>query len=141
MSSPSAPNHDRPLATIVAEIKEETKHFVQTRVRIFKEEMHKKLPRITKALPLVAIGILLLATGWLLLTAALVAFLAEVLAPSTYAWTFSLLMVGVAWTVISLILLFAGMRMANPRLLVPEKTIEVLKGDKLWLEKESGGRA
>jgi uncharacterized membrane protein YqjE len=68
MSSPPTLNHDRSLATIVAEIKEEAKQFVQTRVRIFKEEMHQKLPRIISALPLVGIGVLLLATSWLLLT-------------------------------------------------------------------------
>jgi hypothetical protein len=72
---------------------------------------------------------------------AIVAFLAGILAPNLYAWVYSLLIVGAAWIVISLLLLWGSMRMANPMNLVPRKTIDVLKGDKLWLEKESGGRA
>ena len=136
-----SPNHERSLVAIVAEIKEETKHFVQTRVRIFKDEMQQKLPRIVSAVPFFGVGLLLLATGWLLLTAALVAFAATLFSQNSYAWVFSFLIVGLAWMLIGFPILYIAMRRANPARLVPEKTIGILKNDKLWLEKEAGGRA
>jgi len=139
VNSQSLTNQERSIATIVAEIKQEAKHFVQTRMALFKEEMQAKVTRMVSAMPLLASGVLLLGTAWLLLNVALVSFLATVLEPSRHSLVFSLLIVGFAWTVISLLLLYKGMRMANPAALIPEKTIEILKEDNLWLKKQPGG--
>jgi len=133
-------DQDRPLVEIITEIKDELKHFIQTRAQILKAEIHQKLPGILSALPLVIFGILLLTTAWLLLSAALVSFVATILMPNPYAWIFGLLGVTAAWIIAGLFLLLRGLRMANPKFLIPQKTIGILKDDKLWLQNEVGGR-
>jgi uncharacterized membrane protein YqjE len=133
-------DQDRSFVAIVTEMKDELKQFIQTRVQMLKAEMHQKLPSIVSALLLVFLGILLLATAWLLLSAALVAFVAIILMPNPYAWIFGLLIVTAAWIIAGLWLLLRGVKMANPKLLIPQKTIGIFKDDKLWLEEEVGGR-
>jgi uncharacterized membrane protein YqjE len=137
----SFPHHESTLTALVEDIKKEVVHFVRTRVRILFEEIHQKLPSIFTALPIFGFAMVLLVTGWLLLSFAAVSYIAMMLGPNPYAWTLSLLIFGVTWIVLSLLCLIGAWQLLKPRELMPRKTIQVLKHDKVWLQKELGGRA
>ena len=52
-------NHVRSLAAIIAELKDEIKDFVQTRVEMFRSELRETLDAWKTAVPLAAIAVLL----------------------------------------------------------------------------------
>lgn len=135
----AAENHytSRGLSSIVAELKQELKEFVDTRIAMFKSELREKAAHWKIALPLAAVGAVLLATAYLLLVASVVALVAAFIPDSPYRWFFALLGVTVLWSLLGAIALFVAKREFEPKKLIPQRTIEVLKGDKLWLQQEA----
>lgn len=129
-------NGAKSLAAIVAEMKYELKEFVETRLAMLKTELSEKAAQWKIAGPLAALGALLLSTAYLLFTLAAVALVA-VLIGNTFQWVLALLAVGVLWAVIGAMALYFAKRRIQANRLVPEKTIEVLKADKLWLQQEA----
>src|SRR5437868_15200023 len=94
------------LAGVVAEIKDETKEFVQTRVQMFKTELREKVASWKSGALLAAVGVLFLGTACLLLTLALVGLVAVAFWGSPYAWFLAFLMVGVFWAIVGGVLAF-----------------------------------
>jgi uncharacterized membrane protein YqjE len=133
-----AENHVRSLAAIVAEIKDEIKDFVQTRVEMFRSEMRETLNAWKTAVPLAAIAVLFLATAYLMLTLAVVGLVAVAFWDNPYRWFLAFLVVGVLWTIGGGILGWLALREFQSKGLFPRKTIEVLKADKIWIQSEAG---
>jgi len=133
-------DHNRSVAEITAELKDETKEFLYTRYEMLKAEIQEKWPKLKAAFPLLAIGLLLLITGWLMLNAGLTALLAHILAPNPFRWVFSFLIVGGLWIILGAIAVYFGKVQLNPKSLLPARTIKVLQKDKLWLQKEATGK-
>jgi len=128
------------LAGVVAEIKDETKEFVQTRVQMFKTELREKVATWKSGALLAAVGVLVLGTAYLLLTLALVGLVAVAFWGSPYAWFLAFLIVGAFWGIIGGILAFLAVREFRRQGIAPKKTIEVLREDKIWLQSEAGNR-
>jgi uncharacterized membrane protein YqjE len=131
----SAVNNDRSLAEIVSEMKEELKAFVQTRIEMLKREMQEKLGRLKIAVPLAGAAVLLLLTAYLLITVALAAAVAAAFA-SSYRWFFGFGIVGVVWALFGGVAAYFAKRELELKTLAPKRTIEVLRGDKVWLQRE-----
>jgi uncharacterized membrane protein YqjE len=131
-------NHVRSLAAIVAEIKEEVKDFVQTRVEMFKSELQETLDAWKTAVPLAAIAVLLLVTAYLLLTLAVVGLVAVAFWDNPYRWFLAFLLVAVLWSIGGGILGWLALREFQSKGLFPRKTMEVLKADKMWIQSEAG---
>jgi uncharacterized membrane protein YqjE len=129
-------NGARSLASIVAEMKEEIRDFAETRVYMLKTELREKAAQWKIAGPLAGIGIVLVGTAYLLFTAAAVSLVA-VLIGDAFRWVLALIAVGVLWAIVGAMSLYAAKRRIQANRLVPEKTIEVLKADKVWLQKEA----
>jgi hypothetical protein len=129
--------HERSLAAILGEMKQELKEFVETRIAMVKSEFRDKLVHWKVAAPLAGAGVVLLGTAYLLITLALVALAAVFIGDTPYRWFFALLGVGVLWTVLSGISLYIAKREFELNRLMPQKTMAVLKGDKLWLQNEA----
>jgi uncharacterized membrane protein YqjE len=125
----------RSLGEVIAEIKDELKDFMQTRVQMLVNEMREKIQNSKKAAILVVAGLVLLATAYLLLNLALVGLIAVAFWGSPYAWFLSFLIVGVVWLILGGML--ALMAVKQFKGLAPEKTINVLKEDKIWLQQEA----
>lgn len=125
----------RTLADVVAEIKDELKQFVQTRVQMFSSEMKEKLNRSKSAAIYGGVALVLLATAYLLLTLALVGLVAVAFWGSPYAWFLGFLIVGVGWAILGGT--FALVAKRSFRGFTPERTIQVLKQDKVWLQREA----
>lgn len=129
--------NDRSFAEILATIREELREFVQTRMSLFKLELQEKLKTLKIAAPLAAIAGLLLATAYLLLTLALVALVAALFGKSPYHWVFGFLTVGVLWFILGGVAAFFAKREFAMKELLPKRTIEVLRGDKIWIQSEA----
>lgn len=133
----SNPNNGRSLAAIIAEMKEELKEFVQTRSRMLKAEVQEKFTALKIAAPLAGVGALLLGTAYLLFTMALVALVAALFRDNPYRWCFAFAAIAVLWGLLGGIAAYLAKREFQLKGLLPKRTLELLKGDKLWLQAEA----
>jgi len=130
-------SNGRSLAAIVTEMKEELKDFVQTRIEMFRTELQEKLKTLKIAAPLAGVGALLLGTAYLLFTMALVGLVVAFFRDNPYRWFFAFAAVAVLWTLLGGIAAYFAKREFELKGLMPRKTIEVLKEDKLWIQAEA----
>ncbi len=130
-------NGERSVAGVLAEIKEEVKEFVQTRIEMLKSEMKDKISSWKTAVPLIAIGLVFAATAWFVLTAALISIIAEAFYPSRFAYFFSFVIVGVVYALVGVISATFAMRELRQHGVMPERTVRVLKQDQVWIQTEA----
>ena len=130
----------RTFAEVVAEIKEEIKDFAQTRIRLFKAEFQQKLALLKVAAFLAGVAVIFLATAYLLLTVGLVALIAAVLVDNPYRWVFGFFGVGLLWAVVGGIAAYFAKREFARKGILPTRTLGVLKGDKIWIQREAKNR-
>jgi Putative Actinobacterial Holin-X, holin superfamily III len=131
-------NHDaRSLAALVNEIKRELKEFAAIRIELLRREVREKVGHWKTAAPLAAVGLLLLGTAYLLFTLAVVAGVAILVGNTPYRWFFSFLIVTAFWAIAGCVIAYMAKRDFKANKLIPEKTVEVLKGDKIWLQQEA----
>ena len=133
----SNPNNGRNLSAILTEMKVELKEFAQTRFEMFKTELTDKIKSLKIAASLVALGALLLGTAYLLFTMAVVGLVVAFFQDNQYRWFYAFAAVAALWTLLGGIAGYFGKREFQLYKLVPRKTIEVLKGDKLWIQAEA----
>ena len=140
MNSNAENNHTaRSIASIAAEMKQEIKEFIDTRVAIVKAEFRDKVAHWKIAAPLAGAGVVLVCTAYLLITLSLVA-LAAVFINSQYRYFFAFLGVGILWGLFGGVALYIAKPEFELHRLMPEKTIAVLKGDTIWLQREAGNQ-
>jgi uncharacterized membrane protein YqjE len=130
-------NNGRTLAAIIAEIKDELKEFAQTRIEMFKAELQEKVKTLKIAAPLAALGALLLGTAYVLFTLALAGLAVAFFGDTPYRWFFAFAIIAVLWTLVGGIAAYFAKREFELKGLMPNKTIEVLKGDKIWIQAEA----
>ncbi|HZQ67363.1 MAG TPA: phage holin family protein [Terriglobales bacterium] len=139
MSSKTTQYPERSVADVLSEIKVELQDFIETRYKLFRAEMNEGLRTVKSAAPLAAMSVVFLVTGYLLLTLALVSLVAVAFWNSPYHWFFAFLIVGVGWMVIAAMLGLLVRNSLRKQGLLPKKTIEVLKRDKVWIQNEAKG--
>ena len=91
---------EKPLATILAETKDEIKQFIATRVNMLKMEIGEKVRTLKAVVPLLFLALALLLAGWMAFTFALIALLHGLFMPSVYAWGWAALIVAGAYLVL-----------------------------------------
>jgi len=133
-------NNVRSLSAIIAEIKEELKDFVQTRIALFKNEAQQKIKILKIAAPLGALGVLLVMTAYLLFVLALVGLVVALFHDNPYRWCFAFAIVGVGMALLGGLAAYFAKREFELKGLMPKKTLEVLKGDQLWIQAEAKTR-
>jgi len=126
--------NSRTLAEVLAETRDEIKDFIQTRIQLLVSELKEKAANSKKAAMLGGIAAVLGMTAFLLLTLAAVGLIAVAFWGSPYAFFFGFLIMGVFYAVIGGMLAIGAIR--QMRGIAPNKTIEVLKEDKIWLQSE-----
>ena len=137
----TAVNNGRSLTATLAELKSELLDFVDTRIELLKSELREKMKVVKAAAPLGAVGLLLLVTAYLLFTMALVALVVVAFQGNPYRWFFAFSIVGFAWAVLGGIAVYFAKRELEMTTLMPQKTIEILKGDKIWIQAEVKNQA
>ncbi len=130
-------NGERSVAGVLAEIKDEVKDFVQTRIEMLKSEMKDKLSSWKTAIPLIAVGLVFAVTAWFVLTAALISIIAEAFYPSRFAYFFSFVIVGVVYLLVGVISATFAIRELRQHGVMPERTVRVLKQDQVWIQTEA----
>jgi len=88
---------ERALGTIISDIRDEFKEFLNTRMEMLKSEFHETAAAARTAVPLALVALGLLGTGMLLFTAAVVVLIAAAFAGNPYAWFFAFAIVGFIW--------------------------------------------
>jgi uncharacterized membrane protein YqjE len=129
-------NNGRSLAAVLADIKEELKEFVATRLTLLKSELGEKAQTVRVVVPLALVAALLLGTAFLLFTIALVALVFALLPDTAFRWCLAFLCIAILWSIAGAIIAYRAKREFQMQGVVPRKTIEVLKGDKLWIQSE-----
>lgn len=127
----------RTLAEVVADMKVEIQEFAQTRIRLFKAEFQQKLALLKGAVLLTAVAVVFLASAYLLFTVGLVALIAALLADNPYRWVFGFFGVALLWAVVGGIAAYFAKREFKVKGIMPTRTLEVLKGDKIWIQHEA----
>jgi uncharacterized membrane protein YqjE len=128
--------NDRSLAAVLADMKEDLKEFVATRLTLLKSELGEKAQTIRVVLPLALVAVLFLGTAFLLLTITLVALIFALLPDNAFRWCLAFLCITILWSIAGAIAAYRAKREFQKRGLIPHKTIGVLKGDKLWIQSE-----
>jgi uncharacterized membrane protein YqjE len=129
--------HDRSLGDIIAEIKEEVKDFVNTRVQMVKAELQETMDAVKTALPLTLLALGLFLVGFLLFTMAAVVLVAYAFAGSALAWFYAAIIVGFLWFALGGACAFFAYNAFRSRSKFPQRTVQVLKADKAWLQTEA----
>jgi uncharacterized membrane protein YqjE len=127
----------RTWAEVVADMKEEGKEFAQTRIQLFTTEFKQKLALLKIAVLLAAGSAVLLATAYLLVTVGLVGLVAALFADNPYRWVFGFFGVAILWSLIGGAAAYFAKREFALKGIMPRRTFEVLKGDKVWLQREA----
>jgi len=130
-------HHARSLADIAVEMKQEIVDFAETRIEMLKSELRDNLSHWKIAAPLTAVTILLFGTAYLLFTGALVVLVAVLIGSTPYTWVLALLIVGALCSMGGILGLWLAKREVHAAHLVPQKTVELLKEDKAWLQQEA----
>ena len=128
---------ERSLGSIIAEIKEEIKEFVSTRVQMVKAELQETMSAAKTALPLTLIALALFTTGFLLLTMAAVVLVAFAFAGSALAWFYAAIIVAFVWMCLGGAAAFFAYNALRSHSRFPQRTVQVLKADKAWLQTEA----
>ncbi|HSY65949.1 MAG TPA: phage holin family protein [Terriglobales bacterium] len=129
-------NNVRSIGATLAEMKIELLDFLDTRIELLKTELREKGKILKAAAPLGGLGALLLGTAYLLFTLAVVSLVVVAFQDNPYRWFFAFLIVGFAWAVFGGIAVYFAKRKLETETFLPQRTIEVLKGDKIWIEAE-----
>lgn len=126
----------RTFGDILGDTKDELKDFLDTRIALLKAEMTEKVKMLKVAAPLAAVGILFLFTAYLLFSVALVGLVVAFLQGNPYRWAIAFAAVAVLWTIVGGIAAYFAKREFEPKELMPKRTIDVLKKDKMWIQSE-----
>jgi len=133
---PRQPN-GRTLGATVNEVKEEFKQFAETRIAMLQAEMKEKMALIKASAPMLVIGAVLGSVAFLVLTGALICLVRMAFAGSAWGWFYAFLIVGVVYAVFGGAAGFMGYQNLTKSGLAPERTMRVLRDDKVWLQNEA----
>jgi uncharacterized membrane protein YqjE len=133
-------NNGRTVGSILSDTKEELKEFLETRIAMLKSELSDKVTMIKSAAPLAVVGILFLLTAYGLFTLGLVGVIVAFLPDNPYRWCIAFFGIAVLWGIVGGICAYMAMRELQVKELMPKRTMQVLKEDKMWLQSEVRSR-
>ncbi len=129
-------DNEKGVAAIASDLKSELVEFVQTRFQMLKEETREKSARLKIAVPLLGLALVMIITAYLLITMALVAVVASLLEGNTFRWVFGFGSVAIVWAIVGVIAGYLAKRELELKTLIPKRTLDVLKADKDWFQRE-----
>jgi hypothetical protein len=129
--------NEKSIGDVLAETKEELKNFVQTRLAILKAEISEKIKKGKAVIPVAISAVLFLGTAWLAITFTLIALVAALFQPRPLAWFYGGLIVTIFYAIIGGIVGVVTLNRIKAVNMTPTRTIEVLKQDQIWVQKET----
>ncbi len=128
---------EKSLASEFAEIRDDLKLFVQTRVQLLRMELKEKVRAWKGSLVLLAVAAVFLLSSWLSLVFALVALVRAWIASTGYAWLGGGLIVAGVFLVLGGICGLAGYQGIKASGMKPTRTLRVLRQDQQWIQRQS----
>lgn len=125
------------VADVLRDFKNEIIILVATRFEMLQEEMKQKTSAIKAAVPMIVAGMMFLLAALLTLTGAFVALIAAALPGNPWAYAISFGVVTVLYGIIGGIVFLTGKNALSKQSLSPDKTLQVLHEDRVWLEGEA----
>jgi energy-coupling factor transporter transmembrane protein EcfT len=130
-------NHEKPISTVLTEIKDELMQFLETRLQLLRSEIHDIVRTWKYCIPLLLAAAVLLLASWIVITFAIVALVHGWFAPSPFAWTWAGLIVAAIYLVIAGVVGWFGYAEMKEVGILPKRTLKVLKQDQNWVESEA----
>jgi hypothetical protein len=130
-------HNEKSIGAVLAETKEELKNFIQTRLAILKAELSEKIKSWKAVIPLAVAAALVLLTTFFTITFTLVALLAGLFQPRPLAWFYGGVIVSLFYLAVGAGLGLIALNRIKAVQMVPTRTLEVLKQDQLWIQKET----
>ena len=130
----------RTVGSILSDTKDELKEFLETRITMLRTELGEKMAMLKSAAPLAIVGILFLVTAYMLFTLGLVGAIVAFLPQNPYRWCIAFFAIAVLWGLIGGICTYMAVREFQVKELLPKRTMQVLKEDKVWLQSEVRSR-
>lgn len=130
-------DHTRSLGEIVSQVAEELKQFLDTRLQMLKSELKESAAGLRVLVPLAFLALAFFLTAFFLLSGAIVTLVASAFSGNPYAWFFGLIIVAALWAIFGAIAGFFAYNELRSKIVLPKRTIEVLRADKHWLESEA----
>ena len=127
----------RSLASVISELKDEAREFLDTRVSMLIAELKEKAAAWKTAMPMMVVGAVMLVMAFMLVTGAIVAAIAVAFGDNPFAPAIALIIVAVAYGLFGGIAVLFGWRNVSETGLAPKRTMRVLKEDQLWLRNEA----
>ena len=128
---------NKPLGAVLTDIKDDLKEFAQTRFDMLRQELGEKLKVWKAAVPMLAIAMVLAWTGFLCLTFFLVAAIRTIFAGSSWDWAIAAIIVAVLYFIVAGSIGYIMYRELAYTGMKPERTMQVLKQDQVWLQNEA----
>src|SRR5438270_9720984 len=126
--------NNRSIGQVVAELKNDARDFVSTRLQMLTQEMKEKVGVWKVAVPMLALAGVIGVIALLALTFAFIAFFAGVFSPSPYAWCYGALIITAGYFIIAGGLFYLARRELTQAGLAPRRTMRVLKEDQIWIQ-------
>ena len=130
-------HNEKSIGAVLTETKEELKNFIQTRLAILKTELSEKIKSWKAVIPLAVTAALVLLTTFFTITFTLVALLAGLFQPRPLAWFYGGVIVSLFYLAVGAGLGLIALNRIKAVQMVPTRTLEVLKQDQLWIQKET----
>jgi hypothetical protein len=123
------PRRDRSIGALFGDLADDLRRLFWLEIELFTREFGDNLRRCQRGGAAMAAGVLLAFSAWLVLLAAAVLGLATVLRPWLAALIIAALVLAVA-----AIFLFVGQRQLRTSNLVPRRTLNALREDRVWIK-------
>ncbi len=129
--------YTKSVAEVLTDLKVELLEFIGTRIAMLHSEMQENFQSLRLALPVLIAGLVLLGTAWLLFTGVLVVVIGIAFEPSPWAYSFSLIIVTIAYLLLGGLMTTRAWKRMAERGITPRRTIHVLQQDKIWIQAET----
>ena len=122
---------ERSLGELFAELSKDTSTLVRKEVQLAKTEVSEKLTEVGKNVAFLVVGGAVAYAALLFILAAVAVGLTDIMTP----WL-AVLIVGLVVGLVALVLVQKGLSALRQTSLTPEKTVETLKENKEWIQKQ-----
>lgn len=119
------------------EVKGELRDFISTRLNLLRVEMREKASSFKAGIPLIVAGALLLLVAAVMLNVAILAVIASAFGGGVMAWCWSALILFGLYAIIGGGCSFVGVREIKQTGVIPTHTLNVLKQDQNWIQREA----
>ena len=130
----------RALSKVANELGLQLKEMLGTRIHLIQSELHESVGT-AKVGALLSFGALALAAvAYLLVMLSVVGVVAGLLTGHPYQWPLAFSIVGGFWFITGGVAAYFSWRELKVHGLIPSRTVEVLRGDKVWIQNEAKTR-